>query len=51
VRRLQDGFGAFDLVRRRPRLEAWWSRAAASASGVEARAKIDKAIAKTLGEV
>ena len=24
--RLQDGFGAFDLVRKRPRLEAWWSR-------------------------
>jgi glutathione S-transferase len=45
---LQDGFRTWDLVRKRPRLEAWWSRARASELGVFARGAIDRAIAEML---
>lgn len=47
--RLQDGFGTFDLVRKRARLEAWWSRARVSDLGLCARRAIDQAIALRLG--
>lgn len=48
--RLQDGFGIFDLVRKRPRLEAWWSRTCASDIGAFARGNIDQAIARMQGQ-
>lgn len=48
IERLQDGFGTFDLVRKRPRLEAWWSRTRASAIGAFARERIDEAITQRL---
>jgi glutathione S-transferase len=44
--RLQDGFQTFDLVRKRPKLEAWWSRTRSSEIGGFARTTIDEAIAR-----
>jgi glutathione S-transferase len=43
---LQDGFKTWDLARKRPRLDAWWSRARASELGVFARGAMDGAIAE-----
>lgn len=45
---LQNGFGTLDLVRKRPRLAAWWSRARASAIGTFAGQAIDSAVAEFL---
>jgi glutathione S-transferase len=45
---LQDGFKTFDLVRKRPRLEAWWARARVSELGVFATSAIDRALAEFL---
>jgi glutathione S-transferase len=46
--RLQDGFQIFDLVRKRPRLEAWWLRTRQSEIGKFAGATIDQAIAERM---
>lgn len=43
---LQDGFGTFDLVRKHPRLEDWWSGIRTSEIGSFARGNIDQAIAR-----
>lgn len=48
MERLQDGFGTFDLVRKHPNLEAWWSRTRSSDVGEFARRTIDEAIARRL---
>lgn len=50
IERLQDGFATFDLVQRRPRLEAWWRRSQASDLGQWAAAEIDEAIARMFAE-
>jgi glutathione S-transferase len=47
---LQGGFGLFDYVRSRPRLESWWLRTKDSAIGAFARATIDEAVAKMFAE-
>jgi len=47
---LQGGFGTFDLVRKRPDLEAWWGHSRESEIGTFARAAIDEAIAKMFRE-
>jgi glutathione S-transferase len=41
--RLHDGWKTWDLVHKRPKLEAWWSRARESELGVFARGAIDRA--------
>jgi glutathione S-transferase len=43
---LQGRFHTYDLVRKRPRLDAWWSRARASALGAYACTAIDEAVAE-----
>lgn len=48
MERLHDGFQMFDLVSKRPRLEAWWFRTRASEIGVFAREAIDEAIAQMM---
>jgi glutathione S-transferase len=45
---LQDGWKTFDLVRKRPRLAAWWSRARETQLGLFARAAIDREVAQLL---
>jgi glutathione S-transferase len=42
--RLQHGAKTWDLVRKRPQLEAWWSRARSTELGVFARDSIDHAV-------
>jgi glutathione S-transferase len=41
---LEARFHTYSLVRKRPRLDAWWSRARASALGVYACTEIDQAV-------
>jgi glutathione S-transferase len=43
---LEERFGTYGLVRKRPRLDAWWSRARASALGSYACDAIDRAVAE-----
>ncbi len=45
---LEDPFGTYALVRKRPRLDAWWSRARASPLGTYACDAIDRAVAELL---
>jgi glutathione S-transferase len=45
---LQGGFGTFDLVSKRPGLDAWWSRTRVSAIGEFARGAINEAVATFL---
>jgi len=47
---LQGGFGLFDLVSTRPKLDAWWTRAKATSIGTFARGAIDEAVAKMFGD-
>ena len=47
---LQGGFGLFDYVHKRPKLEAWWERTKDSDIGTFARGAIDEAVAKMFQE-
>jgi glutathione S-transferase len=46
--RLQDGFHTLDLVRKRPGLHAWWSRARATELGRFACEAIDVSVAELM---
>jgi glutathione S-transferase len=43
---LQGGFNTYDLVKKRPRLDAWWSRARTSELGSFARDAMNRAFAE-----
>jgi glutathione S-transferase len=47
--RLQEPFKVFDMVRRRPRLEAWWARTCQTELCAYARDAIDRAVAQLFG--
>ena len=48
---LQNGFKTYDLVRKRPRLQAWWERARSTELGKFAATAIDRAVAEMLRAV